>query len=559
MRHSDSGRSATFIPVAVASAALLMVSFVLFSESPPPPTTGSVTKAVDASADKPVAGSQRRSAASLINDLRRSDEKTRERCLAEIAQCGDPAFIPELVRIHSESTALIARLTRTAEQLEALLPVDERPWDEWSKSEQDKYSETQIKLLEIDRQIDEHEANLELLTALRRLQNRPDPLGVFVTGFDPYSIVEWPDMPVLSISLRNIDTLQESVGFRFGGSARSGRAERFRCEVRNTSTGEVLPLLSPPSFIGGGQYHTGELKFSEGCHITLRLEDYVPQLDVGDYTVSVLYHNQEEIADRKFLDGLICNRSREYPFSVSKRTIYQTPEAAATMSALLKTVDRSQQVRIVEGEYGPWATEFIAADSPVGRLLAAGWEAVPALLNELDDESQTTMGRAHTLALLFSITHQVDPRGDREWFTYFPQEKSAIGPFEFIEPGRGVSWHSDGESVGSSSSFSFGRVERVGLPESAGFHLEAEAPDASDSVPLQLLQHLTTGSDSAPQMSLDRDMQSALVEKWKKLRDRIEVRDPHNDTAGSFESDAEGQTLPDTLRDKLARRTTSIE
>lgn len=554
MRYADSNRRSTFVPVAVSVAALLMVAMVLSHEPSPSLTPSFATALRHTTPVKPVANSSRESAATLIREFRESPAERQEWYLAEMVRRRDPEFLRELTRIHRESREVIAPLRRKAELLRELLPGDMRLWDELPEVEEKAAGE----LWEIEEQIEEHRSNLELLTALRRLQNRPDPLGVFVTGFEPYPDVEWPEMPVLRVSLRNIDTLQESVGFRFGGDGRSGRAARFRCEVRNIRTGEVLAPLPPPSPIGGGQLHTGPLTYSDGWHTTLRLEDYVPQLDVGEYTVAVLYHNQKTIADRKSLDGLICSRSREYPLSVSKRTIYQSPETTAEMASLLQTVDRTQHVRIVEGQYGPWASEFIAADSPVGRVLTAGWQAVPALLNELDDESQSTMSRAHTLAMLFSITQQADPRGDRYWFSYMPEEKSAIGPFAFIRRGRGVAWHQDGRGIGGSGSFSFGSVETVGLPEPADARsddgLRGGADDPETDKLIQEIVRNTEGFDANATMTLDWDLQTELVEQWKELRDRIEVVDPKAD-----ETDGRGGIRPVQRRRVFLNRPATLK
>lgn len=434
------------------------------------------------------------------------EREIREPVLLEMLRRGDREFEPALQRLVLDYKARREELKRTITRLEPLQPKDGLPRGELTPPEQ-KLSGA---LTMAEQSFREAVPRIELLTALRRLQGKPDPVQVIVTGLAaPAYTIQWPDMPTAHVSVRNIDTLQEPVRSQFGGNDRSGRAERFKIQVRNIQTGKViLKTLPPPSPTRGGIVGRTTLEFGEGWHTSLPMADFVPQLQPGKYAVRVLYHDWECISDRTTTEDLICCQSREYELTIAPRTVRQTKEEAAAMATLLTQLDRAQHIQIVEAPYGRWASEFIPPKSVLGKILTAGWDAVPALLDELDNESQTLAERAHTLAMLFSITGQVDPRGDAiVGGHYFPTDESPIGPFEYLRPGKGVSHHSDGGRVGSSGSFGFGAWQRVGVPE-------------QESQPRNTL-HAEPAA-----MELDSEAQSDLVAQWRQVRKLIKVVEP---------------------------------
>lgn len=350
-------------------------------------------------------------------------------------------------------------------------------------------------------------ANLELVTVLRRLQQRPDPVQVIVHEFDPDDL-QWPQLPVLRVSVRNMDTLQQETGFQAGGDYRSGRWARWRIHIRNRVTGQLMKVLPAPSFIGGGLVvveNRPTLMYGEGWNTRLRVADYVASLDPGDYTLQVLYHNVANIADMADVEGLICCRSRQIPFSVGERVVWIDRKEQVSIRSQLAKLDRSAHVRMVRGEYGPWAYEVVPPDSELGRLLSQGWNAVPELLRELNDPQQPDQARVHTLALLYSITGLVDPRSDgsharRLW----PAAESAIGPYEWLSPGWAVWGHRDGR--GGGGGMGSGHHQRVGLPK----------PNADSGEP---------PGKSPPVVKVDRRRVAELTAEWKKLSRRIKVRD----------------------------------
>ena len=179
------------------------------------------------------------------------ERRVLEHCLSEITRRGGKHFERVLNQI-------VARRNRSFEAAIRQLghDVDERPqyhfarWDESVEpSEVDESTQTderdfEKKMAEYDEirnRVHQYCQNLELVTALRRLQGRPDPIQVFVNRVEPDDL-SWPELPVLDISIRNVDTLQQEVGFQAGGHYRSGRFARCQVNFRNYRTGEVIPL-----------------------------------------------------------------------------------------------------------------------------------------------------------------------------------------------------------------------------------------------------------------------------------------------------------------------------
>ncbi|MFK7820842.1 MAG: hypothetical protein AB8G99_19165, partial [Planctomycetaceae bacterium] len=459
-----------------------------------------------------------------------AESERRERVLVEMLRRGDREFKPALQRLVADYKARREELQRTITRLEPLQPKDRRAWNEMTQAELDLSDE----FYRVQSDFREAAPRIELLTALRRLQGKPDPVHVVVTGLSRGSYpLQWPEMPTAHVSVRNIDTLQEPVRSQLGGNNRSGRAERFKIQVRNTRTGEVTQeTLPPPSMFSGGRLGGTTLEFGEGWHTSLPLADFVPQLQPGDYAVRVLYHDHQCIADHDSTEDLICCQSREYELIIEERTVRQTEEEAAAMATLLTQLDRSQHIRIVEGPYGEWAHDFIPPESVLGQILTTGWKAVPALLDELENESQTLAERAHTLAILFSITGQVDPRGEAIIMGHhIPTHKSPIGPFAYIRPGKGVSHHMDGELTGSAGSFGFGSLRRVGLPKPESEHLKdttVSTTPLNDPEAIDAMKALIAMQPPRPAMELDGEAQAVLIAEWRQLRKLITVVTPKN-------------------------------
>lgn len=349
--------------------------------------------------------------------------------------------------------------------------------------------------LEAEMQFQRVSKNLELVTALRRLQQLPDPVQVFVNEVNP-EYLDWPDKPTLRICIRNIDTQQQEVGFQDGGDYRSGRLSRIRIQVRDVKTGSLVPVRGRFSFIGGGQVvrrSRPTLMFGEGWNTELRVEDYVQEILPGNYSVEVLYHNSHRIADDEQIDGLICCRSKPFALTIGEREIRLLEDERHGFRPLLASIDRTVSPVVIDGSrYGPWAYEIVPPESPPGQVLTAGWDAVPDLLDELQLNSKNVRSTAHTLAMLYSITGLVDPTPTSFFGGRDSSATGALGPYEFVSRGWGVWYHFDTEPGGGG--FGLGRHDVVGDNEPMVFDAEAA------------------------------ELQRELVSEWERLRDRSHVK-----------------------------------
>jgi len=140
--------------------------------------------------------------------------------------------------------------------------------------------------------------NLELLAALRRMEGKPDPLHILVSGSQ---VVECTTatLPTIEVSIRNVDVGKEAVGFQVGGDYRSGRQARWRFEVRDEE-GNLTPVKPQSGGGGGGKFLRKMLEFRQSYETKLEMGKYVEPLTPGRYRVRVLYHDLYPIADIDF-------------------------------------------------------------------------------------------------------------------------------------------------------------------------------------------------------------------------------------------------------------------
>lgn len=291
----------------------------------------------------------------------------------------------------------------------------------------------------ISRRMERYSQNLELVTALCRIQKRPDPLRIAVEG--PQELTcEFPEMPEVDATIRNVDTEKREIGFTESGDYRSGRQARWRIEVTDAAEKVRSPKQLHGIIMGGGLYQPTTLKPGAGWQTSLTMARFVETLEPGEYQVRVLYHNELKIVDREFTAGLIVSQSEPIKLTVNRRSIQVANSQLEEITELLERFDDRQKCKIVDGKYGPWAHKFVDPKSEYGRLLTLGWSAVPKLIEELNRERVTPNRRAHLLALLFSITGENDPR---------PQDlirnSPAIGSYSVLEGGWSVTSKRAGE------------------------------------------------------------------------------------------------------------------
>ena len=293
-------------------------------------------------------------------------------------------------------------------------------------------------------------ANLEILTTLRRMQGKLDPLHVVVDREvnEPLAC-DFPSLPALNVALVNQDAEKTPVRFINGGDYRSGRPARWRVEVRNAA-GKEMPVRDQfGDEFRGGLFNDGELAFDERWRTTLEMSSFVPPLPPGDYRVRVLYHDGICISEQPQSPdalGLVTSRSQEFDLKVRPRVVVLANERDRVIRNTLAEIPVGGELRIVVGTYGTWAHNFVKPDSPQGRLLRFGFDAVPALLTALDDRMLPPQRRALVLSLLFSITGANDPR----------HQSGIVGDCTYVE---GV-WAVWGEEAGGMGLGGSGSISR---------------------------------------------------------------------------------------------------
>ncbi len=284
-------------------------------------------------------------------------------------------------------------------------------------------------------QVEHYSRNLELVTALCRIDMAPDPLRVFVAG--PHELTsEFPSLPTLDVTIRNVDAQNREIGFTASGDYRSGRQARWRIEVTDSAGGVRPPRREQGPVIGGGIFQMTTLKPGEGWQTDLTMARFIESLTPGEYQVRVLYHNDLKIVDQEFTAGLIVSRSDPIKLTVQPRAI-----TVSNQEWLARLDDRTPR-KIITGTYGPWAHTFIDPRGQYGQLLTLGWSAVPTLIEELAREGQSPERRAHLLALLFSITGENDPRPSG-WV----HKSGALGSYAVLDQGWSISSRRAGEDA----------------------------------------------------------------------------------------------------------------
>lgn len=269
---------------------------------------------------------------------------------------------------------------------------------------------------------------IALLTALRRIQNKPDPLTVLIAGKLTVNC-KIGSLPTMHVLLTNLDVDRGPVAIQDGGDYRSGRLARWRFVVRDAS-GHELPQKMPRGPMGGGISSDDILEYGESWTVRLRMADYVDVFVPGQYTVQILYHDEIAVADREHVDGLIVCRSLPLRLIVDPIEVEISQKGRQAVRRYIRALPTAGPVKILRGPFNERAHDFISPDSSCGRLLALGWGAVPDLIEAAIDPQLDPARRAQVLAILFSVTSHNDP-----------QLKGVLGPYEY----RGSGWTFMGE------------------------------------------------------------------------------------------------------------------
>jgi len=252
--------------------------------------------------------------------------------------------------------------------------------------------------------------NLPLLTALRRIQKKPDPVEIMVKQLGTVSTKS--ELPCFSVVIKNVDVEKQPFHFSFGGDYRSGRFARCTFEVKDAK-GNLLPPRHWESMMGGGMFQMGDLEYGKTWDTELPMGSYVKITEPGEYTVRVLYHNTDHIADFPDLTGVIVCASEPFKIIVSKpvpRTVYVRAGSNEKVASLVRSLKGKNTVRTVCSKYDKDLYSFIDPTSPEGQLLLMEWSAVPGLLELLKDKNLGTEQRAWIFVMLYTLTHADDMR-----------------------------------------------------------------------------------------------------------------------------------------------------
>jgi len=156
--------------------------------------------------------------------------------------------------------------------------------------------------------------DLELLTALRRIQGKPDPLAIQLVGV-PELECSVRRAPTIALRMLNVDVDGDVFQFKFGqripGEPPQCRrlpadAElQFAVEVRDAS-GTAVPMI-PMEPMNGSALDLAAFEQGVEVAVELPLDRYVKWPSAGEFQVRVLYHNQCYIAGQTNCAGWITS------------------------------------------------------------------------------------------------------------------------------------------------------------------------------------------------------------------------------------------------------------
>ena len=252
--------------------------------------------------------------------------------------------------------------------------------------------------------------DVTLLTVIRRLEGRQPPLRISLSG--PEAVRGYMrEMPRISLKIVNDDPGGESVWFTYGGHDRGSRLSHWRIHIWDKD-GMRLPVIGRHSGIGGGVRRQKELAYGESVERELALETYVRIPRPGAYKAKIYYHDSVPIADlddEAVLSELILTESEIFDLEIAPGPVIHISLSERDYDEsrkLISQLDVHQRVQMIGCDYGPEYHDYIAPESPHGKLLLMGQRAVPALLDRLAEPDINNKERAWILAIIDSIMHE---------------------------------------------------------------------------------------------------------------------------------------------------------
>ena len=250
--------------------------------------------------------------------------------------------------------------------------------------------------------------DLELWTALRRAQDRPDPMLLELHTATPIETA-FPTLPTIELALVLADAEEARPTVTRGGDYRSGRFVRCRVEARQGD--RLAPLRRWNVGMGGGMSSSRALEPGERIGLQVALGDFIALDAPGDHEVRVHYHDSDGIADTPDVEGRVLTSTEPFVMRWTPLRLSRADVDAATVrvSIALESIDENEPVVITTRPFTP--PRIYSRAKPVGeeKILAEGWSALPRLLAALD-EDLTPRRRAWVFGLLYDLTGVLDPR-----------------------------------------------------------------------------------------------------------------------------------------------------
>jgi hypothetical protein len=251
--------------------------------------------------------------------------------------------------------------------------------------------------------------DLNLLTALRRIEKKPDPLRVLITGKHKRSH-SLRDRLEFSAVVINQDADKAIIhSLTKGGNDRSGRLERWRFEIRDEK-GEMLPFIDHFAFGGGGISTTQDLEFGESWEVKLPLRNYVLIDKPGKYKLRLQYHDRAEIAESKNIEDLFTAQSEDIELEIDPIVVHVTEAERKQAREWIAKLPEEGPVKILMDGVVE-SPKDLPPDSPPGHLQRMYTDAIPDLIDAALDPDITPGKRAWVLGLLTGITGHNNPCG----------------------------------------------------------------------------------------------------------------------------------------------------
>lgn len=284
--------------------------------------------------------------------------------------------------------------------------------------------------------------DVELLTALRRLQGKTDPLALVLQDTSLLDAT-FPDSPTADLLLQNVDSAGESIAVTNGGSYRSGRFARCSVEAYGPD-GKRLAPREWHAAMGGGMSSERKMAPGESMDFALPLGDYVEFARTGEFRVRIHYHDNDDIDSATNLGGRILSSSPEFRVHVLPRKLELAQARLEGLRGLVRAIDTKKPVLLVSGHWHEGMGFQGEATQPEDKLFRAGWEAVPALKAALEDKATEPERRAWVFGMLWNIlglenpgTHEhLAAMGTIRWSAKWPSstEEARSNFGEFGEP-----------------------------------------------------------------------------------------------------------------------------